>query len=585
MTSKGIVNALQKQNKANKEDDAVKEIEKIDFTADDTSSILNQINKLTEQLEKIERLDPPKTNDNKNTIQNILKVREELKNTLDNIEEVETVIQLHGNKEDQKNVEKSEDEKEKKERSPTTDTETLRMDGTGYRRGGNDQKQNNEGISNDTDADIVSKVIDDITNIQQSSTDIIHSYENILDEYNSIADHDKTGNTIEIFNISVNNISTKKLEKNVIEENAGRIDQLNKSAQDLKGSLDKFLADNNKAVAKLESDFKSSIKPLLSRYYRGTVIASENKKFKQIFEVLKSSQNSDRSTLKTNSGKLFQTIAGYANQVNKAEKDRGAEQKIKVLEDIKVLGRGFKGGDEKKAGDTDQLKKLQEELKKLKRQIEKSAQLKELGNEFGSINDIPDIYTEIYDRYLKNRQDAEMRSEDEQQKKANILKEDEKFLNEMEKHKLLPKYAYKINTTDRLLFIVLIIIIKVLSITVIEYLIDNDVIAGIITSLVIFTTIYLILMTFMLYLINNSGIYLRSLFGYAHLDVNRGGVMLHYTLMLMFLLAIFVIYVNMTINEKEESINSVEEKIELAHRVDMITNIIVVFCAVFVMVI
>lgn len=89
----------------------------------------------------------------------------------------------------------------------------------------------------------------------------------------------------------------------------------------------------------------------------------------------------------------------------------------------------------------------------------------------------------------------------------------------------------------------------------------------------------------MLYLINNSGIYLRSLFGYAHLDVNRGGVMLHYTLMIMFLLAIFVIYVNMTINEKEESINSVEEKIELAHRVDMITNIIVVFCAVFVMVI
>lgn len=594
MTSKGIVDALQKQNTVKKNNDIVDEIDEIvdeigsieldGEKGEDKDKVLENIDKLTKRLDKLNKLSDTNTNDlsdHKNVIKEILKHRKKMKDTLDNIEEIETLINLH--------------HKNKTDGAGMTKRTGQGYDGGKYhisKSGGDDIPTN---VSTDTDSEIVSKLIDDIKNIQQNTTDDINNYKNIVMEYNGIVgdvpkDENNT-NTDTIFNISIPKISTNTLDKDKIKENAGRLDQLNNSAKELKKVLEKFYDENKKIIGKIETDFKSSVQPLLSKYYRGSVIASQKKKFKITFEKLKENQNKNTSTLKQESNKLFTKIAGYANQVSKDENEKGAKQQIDFLKEIK--GRGFRedkrnrkrwnGGDGEE--NQDQLTILQNDLKSLKKQIEKTGQLKELGSEFGNINDIPDIYTEIYDRYLKKRQDAEMNETDENKKADAILKVDQEFLNDIEKHKLLPKYAYKINTTDRLLFIVLIVIIKVISITIIEYLIDNEILSGIIASLVIFTTIYLIIMTILLYLINNGGIYLKSLFGYAHLDVNKGGIMLHYVLMLMFLLAIFIIYVNMTINQKEESINTVEEKIELAHRVDMITNIIVVFCAIFVMVI
>tara|TARA_E500000331_G_scaffold353509_1_gene404356 strand:+ start:377 stop:2188 length:1812 start_codon:yes stop_codon:yes gene_type:complete len=603
MTSKGIVDALQKQNTVKKNNDIVDEIDdifkeidsiKLDGEKDkEKDEVLVNIDKLTKKIDKLNKLSDTNTNDlsdHKNVIKEILKHRKKMKDTLDNIEEIETLINLHHKK--------KKDNKENTTPVNTTDGAGMtKRTGRGYdggkyhisTSGGDDNPTN---VSTDTDSEIVSKLIDDIKNIQQNTTDDINNYKNIVMEYNGIVGDDKSAtNTDTIFNISIPKISTNTLDKDKIKENAGRLDQLNNSAKELKKVLEKFYDENKKIIGKIETDFKSSVQPLLSKYYRGSVIASQKKKFKITFEKLKENQNKHTSTLKQESNKLFTKIAGYANQVSKDENEKGAKQQIDFLKEIK--GRGFRedkrnrkrwnGGDGEE--NQDQLTILQNDLKSLKKQIEKTGQLKELGSEFGNINDIPDIYTEIYDRYLKKRQDAEMNETDENKKADAILKVDQEFLNDIEKHKLLPKYAYKINTTDRLLFIVLIVIIKVISITIIEYLIDNEILSGIIASLVIFTTIYLIIMTILLYLINNGGIYLKSLFGYAHLDVNKGGIMLHYVLMLMFLLAIFIIYVNMTINQKEESINTVEEKIELAHRVDMITNIIVVFCAIFVMVI
>lgn len=693
--SRGIVNALQEENKKNKYR-KIAELIPNEFKKDNPDNI----NKIQEALAHVEKLNTTNdTSTTKNTLQEVLDYRDELKNTIDTIDEIENLSKIHGKqtlpendddtekeskealveaevkakqaKEEEKKALEEADKAHKafKEAGTTDNREALvkatktlmEANKTLYearhayakalaekaeealaeainhsnteaqakakqelakaiqelakakqglaevekaiKETGASSHKFGRGISiqgggagqeevktNDEDVEVVTKFIDDIDSIKQKSKDVINTFGNLVNMYNDIhsgVEPDKKP----YFDVEVTEIKSDSLNNTKIKENAGPINGLNNNAKELDKSIKEFLDDNKKNIDKLQNTFKSSVKPLLSRYYKGTIVAGENKKIKKIFEDIKKDHINQRSELKKDFDAVFKKITGYANQV---EIDAKKDNNQALLNAYTNRGRGaggtgVEGGTEKeKDGDDvtsqnktkDNLVLLKESMEKLKQKIDRRTQINDLGSDFQNISNIPDIYTDIYEKYIKKREEAETANEDE--RKGKLEEADQEFINDIERHKLLSKYAYTINTTDRLLFIVLILIIKTISMTIVEYCINAEWLQGIMTSIIIYCIVYLLIMTVVIYMINNSGIFMRSLMAYAHLEVNRGGLILHYVLILMFLIAIFVLHFNIERTDSAETTETIEDKIEMVSKIDMITNVIVVFCAVFV---
>lgn len=548
--SRGIVDALQTQEKRNRLKDISANIpEKININ--DENAIKQAIHAL-EELQKFNKKNVSNTKST-NVIKKVLEYRDELKDTIDTIDDIKSTSKVH------------------------KFNELPKIDG-GARE--------DTGVDNEQDLDIVTKFIADINNITQSSKDVMNSFNNLMNTYNSIINNTNTetvNTTRKYFNIPVSIINTSTLSKEKIAENAGPIDELNKNAKELSTTIKEFVEGNKKQMEKLEKVFKNDVKPLIGRYYKGASVLSENKKIKRVFEESKKKYAEDLSNLKRDFDVVLKKISGYANQVSLDARKDTNERELSVLREMRGRGIGRTGGDN--ADDRDHLEKLKESMERLKQSIERQMEIKQLGQDFGDTSNIPDIYTDIYEKYMKKRQDAEAEVVDEQKRREGLERADEEFLNDIERHKLIPKYAYKITITDRLLFIILMLIVKTLVMSTVEYLIDNEWLQGVMGALVVFCIIYLSLMTAFIYAINNGGIYLRSLMAYANLEVNRGGILLHYILVVMFLLAVFIIYLNIDLKDVKGTVQTVEDRIELASKVDMISNVIVVFCAVFILVI
>ena len=187
-----------------------------------------------------------------------------------------------------------------------------------------------------------------------------------------------------------------------------------------------------------------------------------------------------------------------------------------------------------------------------------------LSPEYGILADNPTLLDDIYNRYQKSKA-----SEGNLISAINL----ENLLNAND---LIPSEVLKITSLDKMIFAFIIITFRLISVTLVEYMIEHNWILSLGNGIIAFGVIYTLLFITFVVVVNFDLWRLRILFNYVNMHVNTSIILTHlamvWGLLGVVLLLIFNINFNMT--GLATTITTEEDKARLEYRLEMITLIL-----------
>lgn len=229
-------------------------------------------------------------------------------------------------------------------------------------------------------------------------------------------------------------------------------------------------------------------------------------------------------------------------------------------------------------------------------------------------NSIASIYKNIWNDYVKETQKTKAKGFT-----IDTLKQENKLYERFKDGELDPTEILKITFEDKIIFIGIILLIRIFTMVLIEFLIDYNVIGTIYRGIVIYSVIYILLIILSVIIINYDSYKLRIIVNYLNLHINSSNIVLH-IIMFCLLIGLILIIVN---NNDIDSINidnllnytyiykyiyeiaekskyiyqnpekitttsyliiSEKEKMKLRYRLDIITMLIFIFSALLILV-
>ena len=182
------------------------------------------------------------------------------------------------------------------------------------------------------------------------------------------------------------------------------------------------------------------------------------------------------------------------------------------------------------------------------------------------------IFSRIFNKYTNNNI----------KKNKTQQENDDDFYNSVKVNDLNPENVLEITNTDKVIFIVLIFIIRQLSLLTVNFLLDYDFIKSFNMLIILFVVIYIVILVLFIILVNLDNYKMRILFNYVNLHINYYGISTH---IFTFILFIIIIYIYLKNSDKKilESSNTKlneEEKSEYKYRLSTISLIIFLFTSI-----
>jgi len=216
-------------------------------------------------------------------------------------------------------------------------------------------------------------------------------------------------------------------------------------------------------------------------------------------------------------------------------------------------------GTEELTGGEEKVESMITKLKKFKKSISNGSS-SQIGN-----NDI-NVFSHLYNKYNEDKLDGD---DDE-------LIAEKKFVRDFELSRLDKSKEALLNNNDKFIFIVLLFLIRLLSLSIVNYLLDSLYITSLISGLVVYVIIYFVIFISIVALVNMSeGYKLRVLLGAFDLNGNFTGVFIHMIVFFIFSLMIYSLYINLNVNQNDD--NSEESHIKISYKLELITGIILIF--------
>ena len=168
----------------------------------------------------------------------------------------------------------------------------------------------------------------------------------------------------------------------------------------------------------------------------------------------------------------------------------------------------------------------------------------------------------------------------------NKIKEevDDDFYNSVKINDLNPNKVLKISNMDKIIFIILIFLIRQISLLAANYVIENDILSSFYQIILFYITIYLIILLLFILWINLDTYKLRILFNYLNFHINSYGIITHISILIIFSIILYY-YLKITnkdlTQEKSKKYKLTEtEKLEFKYKLQIITLIIFVFTSI-----
>jgi hypothetical protein len=260
------------------------------------------------------------------------------------------------------------------------------------------------------------------------------------------------------------------------------------------------------------------------------------------------------------------------------------------------------------------IKKLKDNIEKLIIKIRETEGLEDTDDPFekkdNMINMIADpnngiisIYKSIWNDYIKETKKSKGKG-------INIenLKQDDRLYHRFIENDLDPTEVLKITFQDKVIFISIILIIRTISMVLIEFLIEYNIIGSLSRGIIVYSILYILLIILSILVVNYDSYKLRIIANYLNLHINSSNIYFHILLFLLFNGLVLIIVNNdnglnnidnmfnftyiykyiYEIAEKSKTVSelrlSQKDKIILQYRLDIITMIVFIFSSLLILI-
>lgn len=459
--------------------------------------------------------------------------------------------------------------------------------------GGGIEEENNSQKDTFTDKNILTDFIDKIENFKNQYKNVEGNINSIQKEFNKETGKQEKDTSAE------KAAQATKAEEAATGEATGEAEKAEKAAaaEKAKKQNDNYIKLNGKEISKNEAENISSyiennilkndeVKNLVSNF-KDTIKSKQKddiaqismlllkhnniyeRKFPDDYEKIVQNYSTKMSELENQFNKLYKegksTRDGIQLQLARLEKADDREVQIARFNKQPKKGRSgheYSGGNgtnnEESKNNDDLINEMKKKLTKFKKSISKGSSSK-IGN-----NDI-NVFSQIYNKYNEDKDEGDYE-----------LKAEKEFVRDFELSRLDKSKEGALNNNDKFIFIVLLLLIRLLSMSIVNYLLDGLYITSLISALVVYVIIYIVIFISIVALVNMSeGYKLRVLLGAFDLNGNFSGVFTHMIVFFIFSLMIYNLYLNLNVNQNDD--NSEESHIKISYKLELITGIILIF--------
>ena len=318
------------------------------------------------------------------------------------------------------------------------------------------------------------------------------------------------------------------------------------------------IVDFNEYIKKYKTEYDNKYNTLINKinnssndHYRG---------FNDSFE--------DYNRERNNTDNLLE-IKNLLREFNNLQKEFNNNDLIK---DLKILHNSIIFDDYKFKVSKPINQKLDDIENKLEPSEVKNVSFTNNSGEEVNYNSFDNIFNRIWNQYIKDiKRNTKLRKE-----------VDSDFYNSIKRNDLNPEVVLDISSTDKIIFIILLFVIRQLSLYICDYLLNNNNVTQFKYLLFMYTALYIIILFGFLIFINMDDYKLRILFNYLNLHINGTNIFSHITLFILFILIIYYFIYSVDSNIKNRNTDELteEEKIDYKYKLDIITLIIYVFSSI-----
>jgi hypothetical protein len=320
----------------------------------------------------------------------------------------------------------------------------------------------------------------------------------------------------------------KKIYQEYIKYNDDKDSKENEKSEHPKKLIDDFISNSKKV---LENNLEKT-RILLSRY---------ELMIKSFEEIISSKKNQNRDNQRTNGGKIIK-----GGRIDNKEA-------LKNLENIRK---------------NNKLKNLLVNLKKLRgnREIKNNVE-----KTMATTNFIDKDGLNLFDRLLETY-DRDYNNNDIPHE---ITKN--KFYNKVKALNLDPENELEITLNDKIIFAIVIYIIRIIVLYICYYIIDKGQVTNIRKILISYILWYVIIFVAIIFIINFDTFKLRILVNYMNLHINSFNLLIHLLFMGVFIYLIYSLIYNIDGYDQAKEELTDNEKIKLKYKLDLLTIFIYIF--------
>jgi len=195
------------------------------------------------------------------------------------------------------------------------------------------------------------------------------------------------------------------------------------------------------------------------------------------------------------------------------------------------------------------------------------------GNEVNfNENNNDNIFSRIWNKYVNNViKNNKTRQEVE-----------DDFYNSVKVNDLNPEKVLEINNSDKIIFIVLIFVIRQIALLITNFLIDSDIIKSFNGLIIGFVLIYIVVLVLFILVVNLDNYKMRILFNYINLHINYYGISTHIFTFILFIIIIYTYIKNTDKNLVDDSNTklSEEQKSDYKYKLSTISLIVYLFTSI-----
>jgi hypothetical protein len=223
-----------------------------------------------------------------------------------------------------------------------------------------------------------------------------------------------------------------------------------------------------------------------------------------------------------------------------------------------------------------ELNNISTKLKKFKANQETN---KNVETKMASSGFIDDAGANVFDRLITTYDDNIKNKNMPYEVARNLFYSKAKNLN------LDPSVELEITQNDKIIFCVVIYVIRLLALYICSLLIDYNKFTALTSILKSYVLWYIVILLIFVVVINIDTFKLRILINYLNMHVNSFGILVHIILMLIFVYLIYLMTINILGDDQPLLELSENEKIKLKYKLELLTAIVFIFICILVFII